>query len=299
MRQGLLVRVRAGVYAEASPYGQLVGRELHLTLVHAEQLGLGKHWHAARRSSATVLNLPLIGDPPTVPQLLRDRGGSETTSRNRHQRVGMLSVADRAVVAGLAVTSASRTAVDLARQECFRNAVVVADAVLRRGVPRAELQRCLDEAVSWVGVAQARPVVPFADGLAESALESISRVAFRELGLPPPELQVEVWLEHRLLGRVDYLWREMNTIGESDGVAKFGATEGERAAAFRAAKVRQEWLEDVGFQVPRWGWNEAWRPRGVLDSRLLRAFDRGRAQTLDPRVRLVPTTVEDHLRRAA
>ena len=299
IRRGYLVKVRPNVYAEATGHAALKDRDLHLCLIAAEQLGLGMRWHAARRSAAVVLDLPLIGEQPVVPQLVRDREGRETTSKNRHQRVGHLPVADRRMVSGLAVTSPSWTAVELARQEPFRNAVVTADAVLRRGVPRAELERCLEASASWKGVAQARPVVAFADGLAESALESISRVAFRDLDLPTPELQVEVWLDRRFLGRVDYLWRELNTIGEADGVAKFGETAAERAAAFREAKVRQEWLEDVGFQVPRWGWAEAWRPRGVLDMRLLRAFDRGRRQVLDPRVRFVPTSVDDHLRRAA
>lgn len=292
VRHGLVVRVRSGVYAEAVTHAAHEGHEAHLALIMAEQLALGAHWHAARRSAAVVWGLPLIGAPPDTPQLLRDPAGKRTTAKSRHRRVGRLPESDRAEVGGLAVTSLARTTVDIARNESFRNAVVVADAALRLGASREQLQRCLDEARAWVGVVAARDVASFADARAESPLESISRVAFHELGLPAPELQVEVWLGDRLLGRVDNLWRSANTIGEADGVAKFGASDEERRLSFRAAKQRQEWLEDVGFQVARWGWSDAWRPKGVLDARLLRAFERGRRQHLDPNVRLVPTGVE-------
>lgn len=62
-------------------------------------------------------------------------------------------------------------------------------------------------------------VVRFADGRSESPLESISRVAFHELGLPAPEPQVEVWLGDELLARVDFFWRHRKTVGEADGKA--------------------------------------------------------------------------------
>jgi hypothetical protein len=188
---------------------------------------------------------------------------------------------------------------DIARHEPYRNAMVVADAVLGLGVDRGWLFRTLAAMERWPGVEQARRVAGFADGLAESPLESISRVAIHELGLPAPELQVEVYLGARLLGRVDTLWRQFNTVGEADGVQKYGEDEATRRARFRQEKVREEWFADVGLEVARWTWDEAWRPRGVLDARLERAFTRGRRQPLDPRVRFVPTTVAERLRRAA
>jgi len=142
-------------------------------------------------------------------------------------------------------------------------------------------------------------VAAFADGLSETPLESISRVAIHELQLPPPELQVEVYLGGRFLGRVDKLWQQFNTVGEDDGLGKYGDDDASRKKAFGKEKVRQEWLEDIGLEVARWTWAEAWRPRGVLDARLERAFARGSRQQLDPRVRFVPTTVEDRLRVAS
>lgn len=178
---------------------------------------------------------------------------------------------------------------EIAREEDFRNGVVIADAALRRGLPREELEQCLKLMPRWSGVSRARDVVAFADPLSESPLESISRCGCHALDLPAPELQVEVWYGAKLIGRVDKLWRDVNTIGEDDGFAKYGETELERTAAWRAQKRRTEWLEDVGFEVVHWGWEEAWRPAGVLDTRLRRAFARGMSQSIDPLVRLVPT----------
>jgi hypothetical protein len=298
VRTQRLVRVRAGVYAASDLVAGLDERGRHLLDIQADQLTLGPRWFAARRSAAVVLGLPLIGGVPVRPQLVANRV-SEAETHDRHRRLAVLPPTDRGTVKGVRVVAPARVVADIARAETFRNAVVVADAVLGSGVERAALLACLQRMRRWPGVAGARQVVEFADGLSETPLESISRVAIHQLGLPPPELQVEVWLGRQFLGRVDKLWRKYNTIGEDDGIEKYGDDAASRLVSFRKEKVRTEWLEDVGFEVPRWTWEEAWRPRGVLDARLERAFARGRRQELDPRVRFVPTTVADRLRRAA
>ena len=234
-----------------------------------------------------------------MPQLVAAPTSLGASSRNRHRRLAPLPAEERWEWEGVRLVTPARIVTDIAREECFRNAVVVADAVLRAGVHPSHLDLSLGKMHRWPGVVAARKVLAFADGLSESPLESISRVAIHELGLPAPELQVEIYLGDRLLGRVDKLWREFNTVGEDDGIAKFGEDEDTRRAVFRRLKVRNDGLEDVGLEVASWTWDEAWRPRGVLDQRIQRAFSRGRAQVLDPRVRFVPTTVADRRRREA
>lgn len=297
LRRVQIVKLRHGVYISAEALAAVRPEDRHLLDLQADQLALGSAWYAARRSAAVVLGIPLIGAAPTVPQLLADPGEARSSARNRHRRFAPLPQCDRRTVEGLNVVSHARLVADIARSEPFRNAVVVADAVLGQGVDKAELVRCLTQMKRWPGVIGARRAVEFADGLSETVLESISRVAIQELELPPPELQVEVWLDRQLLGRVDKLWRQFNTVGEDDGLRKYGDDDASRKKAFGKEKVRQEWLEDIGLEVARWTWAEAWRPRGVLDARLERAFSRGSQQQLDPRVRFVPTTVADRLRR--
>jgi hypothetical protein len=86
---------------------------------------------------------------------------------------------------------------------------------------------------------QAARVIDFADGLAESVLESIARVLFHQLRLAAPELQVEIRGEHGFIARVDFRWRQLRTVAEVDGALKYDADRGRaRAAAPRQGAAR-------------------------------------------------------------
>ncbi len=83
--------------------------------------------------------------------------------------------------------------------------MVSADSALYRGkVSKAELEAVIAACSRWPGIGRARGVVEFSDGRSESPFESISRVAFRDGGLPPPELQVWVGGDGGPVGRVDF-----------------------------------------------------------------------------------------------
>lgn len=290
-RTGEWRRLYRGVYAHRAVWDAFDDKRKHLCLAHGRTLALKPGWLVARRSAALVYDLPMIGDPPRVPQLVRAPATRRARAVSRHERLAAVDEADRCVVDGLLVTSAARISVDIAREEPFRNAVVVADAALRAGATREQMQAVVTRCSAWPGALAAQRAVDFADGLAESALESISRVACHDLNLPAPELQIEVWLGRELIARLDFLWRASNAAGLADGAVKYS----DRASVM-AEKWQVERLEDLGFEVARWGWDHAWRPRGVLDAKILRAMERGARQQLDPRVRLVPTTVAANVR---
>jgi hypothetical protein len=123
-------------------------------------------------------------------------------------------------------------------------------------------------------------------------------VRIHQRGLPRPELQVEIYLGSELLGRTDKLWRAQKVVGEDDGMEKFGSTPSERQESFKQLYRRGRRLEDAGFVVARWDWDDAWRDRGrVVEERLRRAFAEAAHKELDPRVRFVATTVADRLAR--
>jgi hypothetical protein len=85
------------------------------------------------------------------------------------------------------ITSVARTVVDLARTSSFRSGVVVADSALRgQQTTKDELRSVLAACARWPGIRQARLVVEFSDGLAESALESISRSPSAITDFPRP-----------------------------------------------------------------------------------------------------------------
>ncbi len=150
------------------------------------------------------------------------------------------------------VTTAARTVVDLARTTPFRSGVVVADAALASGLTsKPELGEVIASCARWPGIERARSVVNFADGRSESPLESISRVAFREGGLPPPELQVWVGGDDGPAGRADFLWRRQRTIAEADGALKYADPESARHQLQRDAALRA-----AGFEVVHFSWGE-------------------------------------------
>lgn len=292
VRSGTWHRVARGVYVDRALWDGMDARLRHLCEVRARLLVLGPGWAAARRSAVLAHDLPYLGKQPQQPQLAHDKVRPGTRATSRHERIAGLPASDIRQGVGLQCTSLARTAVDLGRHESFRSAVVVADAALRRGLDRAVLLACAGRSVRWPGGPQAMRMAQFADGLSESPLESISRVAIADCGLPAPELQVEIWLGQRLLARVDKLWRGWNLVGEDDGRSKYDGADG-----FYAEKLREETLEDVGLEVVRWDWDTAWRPNGRLDAKIRRGMVQGSGKTLDPRVRFVTTTVADALRR--
>jgi len=192
-------------------------------------------------------------------------------------------------VDGIDTTSLLRTWTDYSADEPFRNAVVVADALLRRGIRREDLVAASPTSV-------ALDAARFADPLAESALESISRVACRTLEIAVPQLQIKVMYAGEEIARVDGLWEDVNTIGQADGALKY-----KDSSRVMKDKWQDERLESVGFEVVRWGWDDAWTPVR-LKGPLRRAFERGRSKRLDPGVRLVQATLAESLqvwRRAA
>jgi hypothetical protein len=176
------------------------------------------------------------------------------------------------VCAGIRVTSVARTVVDLARTSSFQEGVVAADSALRRELTtKDELRAVVADCARWPGLAQARLVVEFSDGLSESALESISRVAFREQGIPPPELQA--WVgedEAGVIGRADFLWRKHGTIGEADGAIKYADPKRAIQQLQRDARLRQ-----AGFEVVHFTWDEIVRAPWQVAASLRAAFERG------------------------
>ena len=127
----------------------------------------------------------------------------------------------------------------------------MADAALADGlVSMSDLDAALAGAVRWPGVRTARRVVELASPLAESPLESLSRLLVVDAGLPLPELQVVV---HTRGGRyrVDGLWRDRRVVLEVDGMMKYATPD-----ELRAEKIRQENLERAGYRVVRVTWDD-------------------------------------------
>jgi hypothetical protein len=275
-RSGELDHLRRGAYcsvieADSDPAPR------HLRLVEATVRLTAADAVVSHASAAVVHGLPVLTGSLGRVQLTRpglsggkDRGG-------RHLYMSRLNDSEVTEVHGIRTTSLARTVVDVARSLPFASAVVTGDAALRLGLTREDLEECLGRSARRPGMAQARRVAAFLDARSESPGESVSRVVLHTAGVPTPELQFHVNdARGRHLGRTDFGWLGLRTVGEFDGRIKYGRLlrPGETIAdVIYAEKLREDAMRDLGWQVVRWCWPELGTPHLIVD-RLRRAFAR-------------------------
>jgi len=255
---GRWLTVRRGVYAHAALSGD-GPIPLHLRAAAACLVMPGAV--IAKRTAAALHGVALIGEPGPVELL---RGSDHHDGYDLVVRPAALPEHHVTSIRGLPVVTVARAVVDLCRGD-LRDGLVAADSALHhRLVTQPQLQAVVRDCTKWPGVAAAREVVDLADGRAESALESVSRLFIHEQRLPPPRLQQ--WIRGF---RVDFLWD--GVVGEADGARKY---DGRAPDALLAEKRRQERLEELGFIVVRWGWDDAVRRPEATADRIRRAIAR-------------------------
>jgi hypothetical protein len=199
----------------------------------------------------------------------------EGHSRRRPGVLGHdLPLADDEIVErdGLPVTSPERTAIDVASVETSVNAIITMDSLLRRwagaGLGRSESQvRLAAAADRWPRKHHRRihRAIAFADGLSETAGESLSRVLLAGQGLPAALLQFVVGDF-----RADFAWPEYRTLGEFDGRLKYTDPR-----VLWAEKLREDALRDAGWELVRWTWAQITSDASLVAARLRTAFGRG------------------------
>lgn len=241
-------------------------------------------------SAAQLLRLP-------VP-LHRPRIGHVTMPGSRARLVGsvflhagMLPSHHRTLLDGTWVTTASRTAIDLARITALPEALICMDAVLRRHIDmsrdadsplriavhdtayvaqaRMSVVSTLGDMIGWPGTRSARHALELADPAAESALESVSRGVLLGLGIPRPVCGFPVRGHDRATYWADMAWEAARVIGECDGLVKYA----DPKALYRE-KLRQEALERAGWRVVRWTYADITRDPASVAERLGYALTR-------------------------
>jgi predicted transcriptional regulator of viral defense system len=256
--RGALVSVGHGLYARAASVNQLNAAQggASLLAVAAAVAGAGQDAIGSHRAAATLHRLQLLRRARSdAIEVTRPRGtpGSRTARPGTRLHLAAIPAGHRTMVQGVPVTTVARTVIDVARTTSVREGVVIADSALRgRLTTKSELYAVVDACARWPGTARARQVADFSDGLAESAFESIARVAFRDSGLPAPELQASVGADGRVIARVDFYWPAHSTIAEADGAAKYSGGGG---VAIRQLQ-RDADLRAAGFQVVHFTWPE-------------------------------------------
>ena len=279
VRRGAWRRLAHGVFAPAEVVAEEAGDPAgnHAVQIAAALALRGSDAVASHHSAAAMHALELLGRKTgdTV-ALTRPPGaaGCRTGGPGIRLHIAALPAAHVISRRGLPVTSVARTVVDLARASSFRAGVVVADSALRsRQASKADVELCITACAGWPGIQNARRVVAFADARAESVLESISRVAFDELGLPPPDLQAWVGDKDEIIGRADFLWRAYRTVGEADGARKYADPARAMAQLERDARLRA-----AGFEVVHFTWRDVTRTPDQVAASIKTAFRRGVAR---------------------
>ena len=266
VREGVLIRVRRGAYVESITWNVLSPLQRYRKVVAAHSLVTGSGAILSHQSAAACWGIPIIGAWPalvheTVP---RAGGGRSTPGVVRH--TGEVSSPYR-TSSGQPVTGVARTVIDLARTTSFLSAVASMDFALRlRSAGRApmtskeELYEEFARMSPFRGAVAVRRVLEFADGLAGSVGESLSRVRAHEFGFPLPQLQV-AFTDSQGTMIVDFWWPEFNLIGEFDGLVKYHRPEYLSGRTIEEVVVKEKLREDrlrrLGPSVARWTWREA------------------------------------------
>jgi hypothetical protein len=202
-----------------------------------------------QRSAALARNLPVAEFPPR-PELVRPPGSRQIDGAAVVRRP--LHPSHVTLMGGVPVTTLARTAVDVALSFPSPQALVTVDAVVRRGVTRGELREILRSTGSGRGVRQARRTIEWADGHAESALESRGRGEMLVRGVPRPMCNVSIRLD-AVEFRVDDWWNDFAVAGEADGAGKYDAEGRGADRVLWQEKLRQDWLvEHLDIPVVRY-----------------------------------------------
>jgi hypothetical protein len=284
VRHGELIRQRHGTYATAQAVAAAGEDKAHQHALDVRAVLAATSARgvvASHESAALMHSLPLLKEPGSGVVSLTCPAGlhaGRSASGVRFHAAG-LPPGHLATKGGVPVTTIARTVIDLARTLPFMDAVVVADAAIRRRTGKSQLRDVLTACGGWPGADRARRVVDFGNGLAGSPLESCARVAFDAFGLPPPELQAEIIGGTAFLpdGRVriseyheykvDFLWKQYKTAAETDGLMKYGNPQ----AAIDELK-RDRLIREAGYKLVHITWQELLEhPERVIE-RILTAF---------------------------
>lgn len=274
-----VVKVRPGAYIERARWDGMTPEERHLTRIHAVAATFTNPVFA-RQSAAIAHGLPVL-------RSRLDRLHLIQTSPKGSGRRGDVSVhafdgdPDIVAVAGLRLTSVTRTVLDLARVLPHGEALAIADAAVRPqplsagivGTGRAsctpdDLLAALETAGSKRAGWAAYLVAAEADARSGSVGESMARSLFLRLGAPRPDLQVALHDRDGLIGYGDFAWPEYGVVGEFDGRLKYGADNpsgrSPEEVVYRE-KVREDRIRRVSAGFFRLGWKDLDDPSRVAE----------------------------------
>jgi hypothetical protein len=258
IRRGQLVRLRHGIYTLASLVADADAAERHridlaaaLAATHEPSWGFGA-------SAALLHGFPLPFVVPARLSVVRGSGLDERGLRqpSRHRlnlpeadvTTGPIEVGCTTIVRGVATVGPELAALSTAATlSSSRWRTALFDAALWTGGTVAEIERLVE---MWRHLGHRSEVLASlarARWGAQTVLETFSRLALIEQGIPEPMLQHPFADDRGPIGVVDMWWPELGVIGEADGAVKYQSRDD-----LLREKVREDRLRALGWAVVRW-----------------------------------------------
>ena len=132
-----------------------------------------------------------------------------------HQRIG----APLRRVEGRLATAPAWTVIEVARTLRRPRALATLDAALHVGACTApELRATIAQQKGRRGIVKVRELVGYANGRAESPMESEARLVFLDARLPMPDVQYTIVDRYGRVWRVDFAWPEAFLVAEYDSI---------------------------------------------------------------------------------
>lgn len=282
--RGRVTRIRPGIFTTSSESSQICAIRAALA-AYPESV-------AAYSSALVIHGLPVPYPTDSDVHLILPRGRYRREG-HVHFHGSPLKAADIARIDGDPVTSLVRTVIDSARVCSLPRALIPLDAVMRRWCAesmqpnanlryhvhdeaareqaRARLIAALKDQRGWQGIRAAASAIESADPASESPLESLSRGGLEQFAVPRPACGIPVLGANGVTYWADLGWPTFGVLGECDGLVKYGDQQ-----SLRGEKLRQEALEQNGWIVVRWTWDEMVGDPKKVAARIQRALRRGR-----------------------
>ncbi|WP_052336691.1 type IV toxin-antitoxin system AbiEi family antitoxin domain-containing protein [Nocardioides alkalitolerans] len=245
VRSGHLRRVVKGVYVAAQVPDSTHLRVQSLALVVPPDAIVCDR-HAAWLHGAPMVLAPNEHLELQPIRMFRPAGHERLRSTLADSGQRAFSAGDVVDVEGLRVTSALRTAWDLGRVRQREHALSGLDAMLRLGVfPRDELLDGVERFRGERWITHLRELAPLADGRSESPGESVCRLRWIDMGLEPPDLQIEIREVGVVVVRLDLGRKAVRFAVEYDGEEWHSSAE-----QVEHDRVRRTWMaEHHGYLV--------------------------------------------------
>jgi hypothetical protein len=229
---GAIVRVCHGVYALSEP--DALGRLTALDLM------TGRSMVACMNTAAALHGFDTEADPRT--HVLDPGVRMRPTERTMvHQRLGAPLTRVRERLA----TAPAWTAVEVARTMRRPRALAVLDAALHvKACTVDDLHKAVREQKGRRGIVRVRELLEYADGRAESPMESEARLVFIDGGLPMPELQYEIVDRCGDLWRTDFAWPDAKLVAEYESMEWHATPE-----ALKHDRMKTARLQECGYRT--------------------------------------------------